>query len=181
MYGTATFSWILGKVWGKPDVRDPQTAYARSGLLRGWTATHQVPTFLLDRLEVSLVDAAPDTETFSLQAQLAPTEGQTPSQALGAVERGLNDGLDDVGENADDVVVGLEGERAVQRERVASAGRVREVLRRAGRDERAGRGEVGPEEGLVRCDSAVSSRSTASLGVTHDALARFMLYVRPIK
>ena len=112
-------------------------------------AAHQIPSFLLDGSEISLVHDGPDSCAFALQTRVASTEGEAPDETLGHVGGGFDDRLDEVGEDPRNVMEGEELERAVEAEDVSSAGRVAEMLRRSRMHERSRRGKVGLEEIVI--------------------------------
>ena len=103
------------------------------------------------------MDNPPNAETFALQTGLAAAEGDVPHEPLGAVESGLDDRLDEVGDDASDIVVWLEHEGSLEGKDVSASARIAQVLGRARGDERPRRGEVAVQQRLVRREAGHQS------------------------
>jgi hypothetical protein len=69
--------------------------------------THKIPSLLLDKAEVALVDNTPDSKTFTLQTSVTAAKGEIPNEPLGAVKSRLDNRLDEVGKDTGHVVVWL--------------------------------------------------------------------------
>lgn len=117
---------------------------------------HQIPSFLLDSLEVRLVDDAPHSGSLTLQTALTSTEGQVESDTLGSVKGRFNDSLAEINDESSEIVVRSKLDSGVETEHVSSTGRVAQVLGGTRRGERSSRGKVGSDDIVKFSDAAVS-------------------------